>query len=211
MQDVDLKYLERKAFRSTFQDGLWDIFMGMLLLAMAVFAWLTDTNLPSWTQWSLFIAIEALGIVVLMTGKKYITVPRIGHVKFGSAGQARQKKTGWLLALSVMTGGLLFIVGLPAGIRFQGWVQSGLVFPVVWAANMLIILGLIAYFLSYNRLYLIGLLYAVCLPLDAALKNMADIYFPALAFGAPAVIILAMGTVVFRRFLRKNPLPEMEV
>ncbi len=210
-QEIDLKELERKAFKSTFQDGLWDIFLGLLLLAMAAFAWLSDTNLPPWTQWLLFITMEVLAIVVLWVGKKYITVPRMGRVKLGPAGQARQKKTRWLLAVSVITGALLFIVSIVIGTSQPDWLQPGLIFPAVWVANMLIVFGLIAYFCRFNRLYVIGFLYAICLPLDIALKKMAEVYFPTLALGAPAVIILTIGIVVFIRFLREYPLPEKEV
>jgi hypothetical protein len=35
-QSISLKELERKAFRSTFQDGLWDMYLGFLLLMMGM-------------------------------------------------------------------------------------------------------------------------------------------------------------------------------
>ena len=34
MNTIDLQDLERKAFRSNFQDGLWDIFLGLMLVQM---------------------------------------------------------------------------------------------------------------------------------------------------------------------------------
>jgi len=45
-QTINLKELERKAWRSVFQDGLWDIFLGLLLLAMAIGALLSDIGVP---------------------------------------------------------------------------------------------------------------------------------------------------------------------
>jgi len=35
-------------------------FLGLLLLAMAVFAWLSDTTLPDWFQWFLFITLPEI-------------------------------------------------------------------------------------------------------------------------------------------------------
>ena len=34
--EINLKELERRAWRSVFQDGLWDIYLGLLLMAMAI-------------------------------------------------------------------------------------------------------------------------------------------------------------------------------
>ena len=34
---LNLKELERKAFRSFYQDGIWDIFFGLMMLAMYTF------------------------------------------------------------------------------------------------------------------------------------------------------------------------------
>ena len=31
-ESIDLKSLEKKAYRSVFNDGLWDLFIGMLIL-----------------------------------------------------------------------------------------------------------------------------------------------------------------------------------
>ena len=36
-QEIDLKQIERKAFRSTYQDGLWDIYIGLVVIFMALY------------------------------------------------------------------------------------------------------------------------------------------------------------------------------
>jgi len=35
--NLDLKELEKKAWRSTFQDGLWDIYFGLLIFGMGIY------------------------------------------------------------------------------------------------------------------------------------------------------------------------------
>ena len=34
---INLKEIERKAFRSTYQDGLWDIYFGLIVVGMSIF------------------------------------------------------------------------------------------------------------------------------------------------------------------------------
>ena len=36
---LNLKEIERKAFRSTYQDGLWDLFFGLVVVGMALFVY----------------------------------------------------------------------------------------------------------------------------------------------------------------------------
>ena len=36
-EKVDLRELEKKAWKSTFQDGLWDIYIGLLFMGMGLY------------------------------------------------------------------------------------------------------------------------------------------------------------------------------
>ncbi len=74
--------------------------------------------------------------------------------------------------------------------------------PAIWAVNMLVLFGLGAYFLDYNRLYLIGVLYALPVPVDFWLRELAGVRLGFIVFAVPAAVILIMGLVVFIRFLR---------
>ncbi len=93
------KELERKAFRSTFQDGIWDIYLGLLLLLMGVSSALTRITELRENQLVLIMLISA---VVIMTGfflgKKFITAPRLGRAKFSEERKTKVKKVR--LALS---------------------------------------------------------------------------------------------------------------
>ena len=89
---LDLKSIEKKVYRSFFEDGFWDIFIGMLLLGFGL----------GWTR-IIFDIMEPLYILIISIiwttitfliyylGKKFITLPRIGTVKFGQKRKARQK------------------------------------------------------------------------------------------------------------------------
>ena len=91
-RDINLKELERKAWRSVFQDGLWDIYLGLLLMALAIYALLSKTKLPEAQQMVIYIGLMAASMLVLWAGKRFITLPRMGRVKFGPRGKTRRRK-----------------------------------------------------------------------------------------------------------------------
>ena len=36
---LSLKEVERKAFRATYQDGLWDLYFGLIVICMSIFVY----------------------------------------------------------------------------------------------------------------------------------------------------------------------------
>lgn len=202
-QGIDLKKLERKAWRSVFQDGLWDIYLGLLLLAMAIFKLLSDSSLSELQSMIIYLGLMAVSMLVLWAGKRFITVPRMGRAKFGPKGKARKRKARVVLAVSVLVGVVVFFITL---LGFEGNWSEGLplqfIIPAIWSVNMLVVFGLGAYFLDFDRLYLIGLMYALALPLQISADEFLGIDLGFFAFAVPAAVILIVGSVVFVRFLR---------
>ena len=208
-QNLDLKAIERRAWRSFFQDGLWDIYLGLLLLAMGASAWLSDQDISEVTHFAIYIPLLILSMGVLWAGKKLITIPRMGRVKIGSKGKARKRKARALLFFSVVVGLALFLVALAAYNHPAGWGSLiRYLLPTVWALNMLIVFGLGAYFLEFNRLYLHAMLYALAVPVDFLVRELTGINLGYIAFTIPALVILLVGGIVFARFLHDYPLPE---
>jgi hypothetical protein len=212
-RDINLKELERRAWRSVFQDGLWDIYLGLLLLAMAIGALLSDAGIASETGSLLaHIGLVVLAMLGLWAGKRFITLPRLGRVKFGSKGKARKKQAMLLLLFSALVGAVLFVFiwlilrqGRTEGLPLQ------LIVPIIWSVNALVIFSLGAYFLDYERLYLIGVMYAVAVPADRLLRELVGLDLTFLAFGVPATVILIIGALILIRFLRDYPVPDEEV
>jgi hypothetical protein len=208
-QNISLKELERKAWTSTFQDGLWDIFLGLLLLAMAVWALLSDVGFSESLGMAIYIGLEVLAILVLLAGKKMITVPRMGRVKFGPRRKAKLNWVRVVLFISVLVGAGVFVAGLAVRSDRPEWLNASFFLPAAWVVNAIVVFSLGAYFLDFSRLYLIGVLYALPVPLDILFRKFTDIDLSFLAFGAPAMVILIVGLVMLVRFLRDYPLlPE---
>jgi hypothetical protein len=63
--NVNLKELEKKAFKSTFQDGLWDIQLGLIILGIALTEFIRNDYF--------LILYYAVIIVLFMAAKKFIT------------------------------------------------------------------------------------------------------------------------------------------
>jgi hypothetical protein len=208
-QTINLKELERKAWTSYFQDGLWDIYLGLLLLAMAVSALLSDVGFSESLGMTVLIGLQGLAVLVLWVGKKLITVPRMGRVRFGPKRKAKLSWVRVILFISVLVGAGVFVAALAMRTNRPEWLNGTFVFPAAWMVNALVVFSLGAYFLDFSRLYLIGVMYALPVPLDILLDELAGIDLSFIAFGVPAMVILIIGLVVFTRFLRDYPLlPE---
>lgn len=201
--EIDLKELERKAFTSFYQDGLWEIMLGFVLLQMGSSRLLTHYGFSD--AWGVLVPIA--GLVLLFAGKRFITVPRIGRVKFGPKRKGDLGKAVAVLSISVLAGVGLYIA-LSMG---PGW-QIGQIIPLIFfPLNAIIVFSLIAYFLDFSRLYAYGALIALALFIGELLDKLTGYYFaPSIVFGASAGVMFLIGLVVFIRFLRRYPLQLSE-
>lgn len=210
-QNIDLKKLERKVWTSFYEDGIWDIYLGLLLSAIAVGAFFSDMGLTeNYSIWG-HIGIVILAMFFLWFGKRLITLPRMGTVHFGQKGRARITKTQIILALSCFMGLAAFML-VTSTIGNTAYRQPVMdyIFPMFWVINMLVVFSLAAFFLNYRRLFVIGLLYATAVPADKILRQLLHIDLSVIAFGVPALVIIIMGFIVLVRFLKKYPLLHEE-
>ena len=84
-EKISLKEAERKAFRSTFLDGLNDILWGLTILSLAVSAILRESIDPPWNYLPL-IGVFVIGYPLYFAGKKWVVNPRMGLVRFAPGG-----------------------------------------------------------------------------------------------------------------------------
>ena len=209
-QTINLRELERKAWSSVFQDGLWDIYLGLLLLAMAFEALLSDVGFSESWGMATCIGLDVLAMLVLWAGKKIITVPRMGRVKFGPKRKTRLTWVIFVLFISVLVGAGVFLAASAMCGSRPGWLNAAFFAPAVWVVNAIVVFSLGAYFLDFSRLYLVGVMYALPVPLDIMFRKLTDVDLSFMAFGVPAAVILFVGLVMFVRFLREYPLLAVE-
>ncbi len=208
MNVIDLKSVESKAWRATFDDGLWDMALGLFMLALMTVKVLVHYPLSDGLRMSIFVGLELAAIFTVTAGKVMFTIPRIGQVKFGAKRGAGLVKVALVAAAATIIGAGLWKV-------MESSQDQALIIkramPAVWAAAAMVTFGLSAYLLEYRRLYFIGFLYAATVP---ALRFLEMVYSPVtaalMAFGVPALIILIMGEMAFVSFLRSTPVPTEE-
>ncbi len=98
----DLKSIERRAFRSTFEDGLWDMYLGLVVAAMAVFMYRPASGYSP-LNIILAVLVTILAYNLYRAGKRYITLPRMGQVRFGPIRKRRKA------VLAFVLGGLILL------------------------------------------------------------------------------------------------------
>ena len=206
-QNINLKELERKAFRSTFQDGLWDMYLGFLLLIMGMGPVLPALNKSVIWTLVILLMLSVLAWLAFWAGKKFITTPRMGLVRFGPQRKAKLKKTRAVLFLSALLGVILFVLRATWNIEWAARIPI----PVyIWAVQAIVVFGLGAYFLDVSRFYVYGVLYAIPVPVGIVLlQNTGLPGFMFLPFGVSGGIMVIVGVGLFIRFLREYPVvPE---
>ena len=192
--------LESRAWRSAFQDGLWEIALGTTFLVVGLSATL---DLPRGWTYLLYAASVALSVAVLRIGKQRITIPRLGWVRFGPTGERRRRNTVVILTI----GAVLMLALIPFAILMRsagsaGWTPTLLALAVatlVWA-----VLSLMAALWGFPRLYLHAFIIGASF---FALESLGR-GWPMLAGSA---IVLAIGVGHLIRFLKLYPKPSPEV
>jgi len=203
-ENISLKKIERKAYRSTFQDGLLDIVWGIIILGMGFSPILKTWGIPKPFS---FLLMPLLALSIFMLGKKYITIPRIGAVKFGPKRKATKKKILVFAAVLFPIQIILIIFAQNGSFPFNYLKNSsGLLTPLVIATFCIIFFALLAYIIDFPRLYLIGVLMGASLLtaeiLYSSLGSPLDGLIP---FSISGFIILLIGFFVLARFLKNYP------
>ena len=206
---LNLKEIERRAFQSTYQDGLVDIQFGLVVMAMSIFVYRPATG---YSPLNIVLAVLAFGLanILFFVGKKFITVPRMGQVRFGAARQRRGVTLALVLGVVV-----LIQVGV-LGLTTLAWLSPEVAAKVnvflkdrdlmdlaVAVIGSLFVgpsMILMAYFIDFPRGYYIAVMMALAVFLMIYLNQ--PIY--AIIIGS---LIIVPGLVLFVRFLKAYPLP----
>lgn len=210
LNTIDLKQIERKAYRSTYEDGLLDIFMGAIVAAMGVTIYRPESGYSA-INIVVMGLIYAIGYSLFWAGKKYITLPRMGQVRFGPIRQHKNK------TLAIILGIIVLIQAFVVGVTVFGWLSP------VFGAKLLgsfddyslehlavAMLGsffvgpsmlVIAYLIDFPRGYYIAFLMALAVFLMILINQPI---YPVVVGG----LIIVPGLVLFIHFLKKYPIPQ---
>jgi MFS family permease len=210
---IDLKDIEKRAFRATYQDGLLDINIGGIVLSMSTLEYSSISDTQPLLRFGLLVAGLTVSSLIFWGGKKYLTIPRLGQVKFGPRRQKRNLIMASILAGIVLLQ-VIFLVGSILLWRNPEWATSlGLHTSNRDLERMMVALiaalfvgpsmTLIAYFTEFLRGYYIA--FILSLAAFSLVWFRQPVYFT-----IAGLIILIPGVILFVRFLREHPLPPAE-
>lgn len=206
------KALERKIWGRVFQDGLWDLYVGILFLNAAF--WVASGRLGfAWGS----TAVTAIGVLVVVlilfqTAKKKITAPRMGYFEIQKKRTSKYRLAG-VLSVAV-TVALVVMTILRVGGSFRGGLSSFLfILFGVLALKGVVLFCLGAYswgverFYVYAMLLLAGFLGSEVLVATRGIDRGWDIVG---MLGLPGIVMLFVGGILLTRFLRKYPIREAQ-
>ena len=201
--NVNLKEIEKKAFRSTFQDGIFDILIGVILSQFAIAPLFTDLGLGDFWSSFVFLPVFITFILLFRVAKKKITVPRIGLMKIGSERKTKMKKLNLFFFI-------LVIFGIIAGFSFWMFWQKD---AVKWIAPCVLILLMLSsfsmagYYLNITRLFIYGIIISVLVPIGEIQfwRGIVSHHGYPLVFGISCSTMIITGIVLLLRFVRKYP------
>jgi hypothetical protein len=206
-QQISLKEAERKVFKTSVDDGLWDILLGCYFLSFVVALYLSPALGDFWSS-ATMIPIWGFTLLVILLVRKYIVSPRMGIVKFG---QMRKTKLRKFSVVMLVVNIIALILGAVAAVGVG--ILPGQVYSMIFGMIILICFSLAAYFLDINRFYIYGLLVGVAPLIGEWLwrNGYASHHGFPITFSSAAGIMTIVGLVIFVRLLRHNPLPSQDI
>jgi len=207
-ENIDLKKLEKKAYKSTFQDGLWDIFIGFLFTQFAIAPFLSERGLGDFWSSAVFFPIYMIILAGVMLLKKYVVAPRIGMVQFSKKRKSKLKK------LILMTN-IFLVIGIIAGVFFVDLSNLNIkwLFPVSFSLILLIGFSVAANLLDMTRFYIYGAMNSLAVVAGELLYHFYGVShhgFP-LVFGITSSLMILVGIVLLINFIRKYPKPSEDL
>lgn len=203
---IDFKKLEMKAYLATYQDGLWEIWFGLFLVGSSISSLLATSDFLRILN-TLVVAL-AIPFLVFWFGKKRITTPRLGLVKFGEKRRAKRKKFGiFMLALNLPVL-LLWILSssnsLPDALR--DWLNTYYGSPVAFSLIVLIFFIAGGAITGLRRFYLYGIILATGMFFFelSYIYNRGPIghFLPYCISGG---LLLMIGIINLIKFIRRYP------
>jgi hypothetical protein len=198
--NVSLGEIERRAYRATFDDGIYEFLWGCIFL---LFAWIPILESIGISRFYCYPLILLLAPIPWL-GKRYITIPRLGAVEFGEKRKARNRNT---ILIAIIAIGLMLplvtvmiIAGLPPGFTWK--IIAFMVAPIA---------AIGVFLMDYPRMYIyaILLLYSI-IGTEFLLPYIGAPFVKLLTFGVSGGLIIGYGLFLLYRFLKKYPKPKEE-
>jgi hypothetical protein len=185
--DIDIKQIQRKVYMSYFQDGLWDILLGVFLLC-----------------WGLMVTFDIVAVMggfwlvfymMILGLKRWLVYPRAGYIKIAEARRQQIKM--------VLLGAVVFLAGVAVIPIFiidsrPAWFSE--YFMLMIGGMFTLVIVFLAVWWQVYRWYV----YAGVVLLAFMSHQWLDTELN-LSFFIPGGIIVIYGLILLILFLRRYP------
>ena len=203
-EKIDLKKVEKQTYQFTFTDGIYDMAYGSLIFFIAIAPILREILYPSYI---IFMILPASLILIL--GKRFITVPRIGIVKFNQSRTKSRNKIGLIIAILFPITVVLVVLTYIGVYNIR---VGGYIVPIGAGLFALILLSTIAYIMDYPHFYLYAVSIGLGIPLATLLKPIfGEPLHYLISFGISGTLILIYGIITLIKFIKKYPIPKEDI
>jgi hypothetical protein len=205
---TDLRKLERDAFRRFYEDGIFDIYMGVMLLVFFASSVLWEALESELVSYAAILGLALLVTVPLLVYRRRLLRERLGTFQPGPQRKLRISRTRWVLLGSVALGLIVFVAMAVAVAEPSRLDLASLFVPLLWLVNAVVVFGAMAYYLDVPRFYVYGVVGGLLMPLVIWPDALWGIEVPPwLVFGSAGVALVVFGLLKLRRFLRDYPAP----
>lgn len=202
----DLERLEKKAASVIYQDGIFDMMLGHVMIAFGI-GMLVSDRIPDPMDGLLGFIIYLAIFIPLVFIQMFITKPRLGVAKFGLKRKRKSMVVIAIVTVILLSNIVLLILTITDVLQFGGHEYLA---AALFGLIPLVIFTIMAYFLDFTRLYLIGPLFSIGLFLKEFLTLQNYELYSNIVFISIGVIIVSTGLVFLFRFLKKYPKVEVE-
>jgi hypothetical protein len=211
-ETTDLRQVQRRVHQLiSFEDGLWDLLLGIIFMFLAIYPVTRELLGPVWNL-VLNLSLMTLMVVGQLVVRHFVSRPRIGYAQ-----PRRYPKLRLVVAFTVLmvliTFGLVLLTLLSPGFgsSLSGPAQAPPARSYLVEIIVMLVMGALfsalGYLFGVTRMYFYGWM--------LGLANLASVYMEHNAgwtFLVPmaiaAGIIIIIGCVLLVRFLRKYPVRE---
>lgn len=195
-----LKEVERRAYRSTLQDGFHELLCGGIFLVFTLISILESVGI---SRFYCYPSILVLAVIPWL-GKRFVTQPRLGAVEFGAKRKAMRRTTALIGVIAVVIMAPLLTIILakepPGGMNWR-------LFALIAAPAIAIGVSLI----NYSRMYVYAALFLFGIAASEFLlsyvhRTVGNI----VVFGIPGILITGYGFYLLVNFLKTHPRPTAE-
>lgn len=194
-ETIDISAVEADAYRSRFDDGLIDLFIGLSAVWIGV-AWLWLDDLAGLAG-----VLPAVLVVPFVTFRTRFVERRAGYVRFSARRRSWERRN---LAILLIIGVVLFLVGIGAYLAFEAGNSSRDVLEVIAPGLIAFLLAVVVLIIAVASMLPRAFAYAGVLALAGAGAVAFDTNpgVPLLVSGA---VITACGSILLVRFVRRHP------